>query len=235
MESTLLIETSLETYIIFIPHLQSIKVAYSDEKPYVKFCLTNETIEIPVDDLWQVAKTKEFFEEKYEKDFQSYKKIQVENTNQITNTVLKLAETYIEEDKFNYRQSRLTYRQIRPELIKKFSSFVFNCLNYFWSNFGTDSKKRINLFSIPTVSEIDLHIEQLFFTIFKDIEGFDVNSLYKEDLIKGLMLKCEELCKPVLKPVRSSYKLSKKESYEAAMDFVNKINDKVNKYLQSRG
>ncbi len=232
MESILQIETRVETYIIFIPHLQSIKIAYSEDEPYVTFSLTSETIKIPINDLWQVKETQNKIQEKYSADCLVYSEIQEQNTKQITNVVIKLTEPYISEDKFNYRQSKYTYRQLKPIVIKKFSSFVFNCLNFYWCNFKTDIRKHINAISIPAISDIDRHIERLYMILVKDLDCFDTVSWSSSGLLKKLILDCEELCSPTLKPIKSSYKLSKEESYDAAMDFVKKINDKVGAYLK---
>jgi hypothetical protein len=232
MDSILEIDTGVEKYIIFIPHLQSIKIAYAEDEPSVTFSLTSDTIKIPINDLWQVTETKNKILEKYEADCLTYKEIQEQNTKQITTVVLKLTEMYIAEDKFNYRQSKYSYRQMKPVVIKKLSSFVYNCLNFYWCNFKTDRIKHIKSISIPAISDIDRQIEKIFIIMIKDLDCFDTKSWADSGLLVNLILKCEELCQPTLQPIKSSYKLSKDESYNAAMEFVKKINEKVESYLK---
>lgn len=229
MDPIIKVVVGLETHFIVIPHIQSITISAQDN-PQVIINIPGKTVVIPVYDLAALKDARNSVEEKYEKDCQTYEKYRQENIKNINDIVQSALEPHLDVEKFRPQKSLLPYRGAKMEVFRKFSSFVFNCLNYFWANSGEDGKKQINSLSIPTVTDVDHNIEHIFVSLMKDLNGFEVYKLFSKDFILPMLLKSYEACRPVTKPIQGSYKLDPIKCQETAVAFVDGLNNQIRGY-----
>ncbi len=233
MDSIIQVDAGLETHFIVIAHIQSITIS-PDENPQINIQIPDKTIVISAYDLPEMADVKNSTKDQYDSDCLAYEKLKNDNINSINEIARSLLEPHLENEQFRQQKSLLPYRGAKIEVVRKFSSFIFNCLNYFWANFGEEGKRQILSLSIPAVSDADQNVEHIFESLMHGLKGFDVSSLFKKEFIQSMLLKGYESCNPVTKPIKSSYKPDMDKCLQASLQFVDGLNRQIETYYAAR-
>jgi hypothetical protein len=233
MDSIIKVEAGSETHFIVVPHIHNITIS-SSEDPRIIIQVRNQTLTLSAYDLPVMDEERKSTGAKYERDSQEYAKIKNDNIKNINDIAQELLEPHLTNELFRPQKSLLPYRGAKVEVVRKFSSFIFNCLNYFWSNFGEEGKRQIASFSVPPISEADQNIEHIFESLMKGVNGFDVAGLFIKDFIQTMLIKSYESCKPVIKPIESSYRPDKEKCLQAALMFVETMNNQIHAFYAAR-
>jgi hypothetical protein len=233
MDSIIKVDAGQERHFIVIPHVQSITISPA-ETPQIKINFPDKTISISAYDLPEMANVKDSVMEEYVRDCKAYEKLRSDNIQNINEIARSLLDPYLQIEQFRAQKSLLPYRGAKIEINKRFSSFIFNCLNYLWSNFGGEGKKQILSLSIPAVSDADQNIEHIFHSLMRGQKGFDVDSLFRKDFIESILLRSYESCNPVTKPIQSSYKPDMNKCLDASLKFVEELSRRIQNYYAAR-